>query len=43
VVNAGDQIAELYAQFADRQAHGSSPSLESWARTIVDDPAVLTQ
>lgn len=43
MVNVGDQVAEVYAQFADRQAHGSSPSLESWARTVVEDPAVLGQ
>lgn len=40
VVNVGDQVAEVYAQFADRQARGSSPSLESWARTVVEDPSV---
>jgi hypothetical protein len=43
VVDVGDQIVELYAQFADRQARGSSPSLESWARTVVDDPAVRSR
>lgn len=43
VVNAGDHVAEVYAQFADRQARGSSPSLESWARTIVEDQAVLSR
>lgn len=39
-MNAGEQIAATYAHFADRQARGSSPSLESWARTVVQDPAV---
>ncbi|MBB3753587.1 hypothetical protein FHT44_006109 [Mycolicibacterium sp. BK634] len=42
-MDVGDRIAELYGQFADQQAHGSSPSLESWARSVVVDHAVLSR
>ncbi|WP_345229359.1 DUF2332 domain-containing protein [Mycolicibacterium helvum] len=42
-MDVGDRIAQVYAQFADQQARGSSPSLESWARTVVEDSAVLSR
>jgi hypothetical protein len=42
-VDVSDRIAQVYAQFADQQARGSSPSLESWARSVVDDPAVIAR
>lgn len=42
-MNAGNYTAELYTQFAEQQARGSSPSLESWARAVVDDRAILSQ
>jgi hypothetical protein len=37
-----DSIVWRYRQFADREAHGSSPSYESWARLICGDPALLS-
>ncbi|MGV0810033.1 DUF2332 domain-containing protein [Mycolicibacterium setense] len=39
----GDRVAELYVRFADQQARGSSPSLESWACTVAEDSAVLAR
>lgn len=42
-MSTGDDIAELYAEFAEQQARGSSPSLESWARMIASDRAILRQ
>lgn len=36
-----DSIAQQYQQFAERQAHGVSPTLETWARAVANDPALL--
>lgn len=43
MVDVGNRVAQLYVQFADQQARGSSPSLESWARTVAEDSAVLAR
>lgn len=41
-----DDISELrrrYLLFADREARGSSPALETWARLVADDDDLLQQ
>jgi hypothetical protein len=43
VMNDIDMIARRYRQFADQQAHGSSPSYEAWSRTVATDPSLLSQ
>jgi hypothetical protein len=42
-MNDIDTIATRYRQFADQQAHGSSPSYEAWSRTVAADHSLLSQ
>jgi hypothetical protein len=38
-----DAIARRYRQFADQQAHGSSPSYEAWSAAVAADRGLLSQ
>ena len=38
-----DMIARRYLHFADMEAHGSSPSYETWSRAVAGDRALLSQ